>query len=344
MDFPQYLKDSTQDINQEIESFFKGWNQYVGKVSPKFLPLLEAFAKCCNGGKGLRGTLVRLGFELAGGKDTAEIIKPAAAVEILNTALLAHDDIIDLSPTRRGKPTLYRALGGDHYGISQAICLGDLGFFLAEKLVQDSGFADTLKNKAISSFIQTMIDTAMGEMLDVELPHLADRGSEGDVLTIFHLKTARYTIVGPLHLGAILGGADEALLSQLVQLGESLGIAFQIQDDILGVFGDEGILGKSVTSDIEEGKQTLLISYALEHADKMQNEVLKKYYGQGKVDDGALRKIREVFIQTGALEYSQKKANLLVVEAKRIINNIEAHPQKRQLLYEMSDYIINRLK
>ena len=343
MDFGSYLKTSAAEIDQEIDKLLRVWNEHVKKTSHRLLKLSELFAQHCEGGKRLRGMLVRLGYELMGTPYSPEILKSAAAFELFQTAILIHDDFIDLSSTRRGRPTLHKALGGNHYAISQAICLGDIGFFLAEKLITGSNFPEDRKNRALASFIQTMLDTALGESLDIELAHSHDI-SEEDILTIFRLKTARYTIVGPLHLGAILGGADEKLLKELVVLGEALGIAFQVQDDILGVFGDEKTLGKSVTSDIEEGKQTLLISYALEHAAAKQREVLKKYYGKGKIGDSELGQIREIFRQTGALQYSQKKADQLVDEAKKIIDKIEVPAGKKQLLSEMADYIIKRLK
>src|SRR3989344_129955 len=345
MDFADYLRTSAEEINQEISKFLQDWDEHIEKVTPKLLPLARLFAEQNDGGARLRGVLVKLGYELTQPSgNTKEILKAAVAFEIFQTAILTHDDIIDKSPIRRGRPSLYKALGGDHYGISQTICLGDLGFFLGVKLIAESNFPPSAKIKATSSFVQTVLDTALGEMLDIELPCLDGEKSEEDILTISRLKTAHYTIVGPLHLGAILGGADEKLLKELVVLGEALGIAFQIQDDILGVFGDEKTLGKSVTSDIEEGKQTLLISYASEHAAAKQREVLKRYYGKGKIGDSELGQIREIFRQTGALQYSQKKADQLVDEAKKIIDKIEVPAGKKQLLSEMADYIIKRLK
>lgn len=342
MDFAGYLQTSAKDIETEIEKFFQSWNDCVSQVSPKLLDLSKLFAEYCEGGKRIRGTLVKLGFELTGTSFTPEILKPAAAFEIFNTAILSHDDVIDLSPIRRGRPSLYRRLGGDHYGISQTICLGDMGFFLGEKIIQESNFPDSLKNKAVASFIQTMLDTVMGEMLDVELPHLDGEKVEGDILTISKLKTARYTIVGPLHLGAILGGADDKLLGQLEEFGENLGIAFQIQDDILGVFGDEKALGKSVTSDIEEGKLTLLYAYAKKKADDKQRMALNESYGRGKVDEQAAEKIRGIFISTGALDYAQKEAERLVGEAKKTIEKIEVPEDKKGLLRGLADFIVKR--
>lgn len=356
MDFKSYLETSAEEINVELEKFLKSWSEEVTIISPKLSSLNQEFVKACEGGKRLRGALVKLGYEIAGdsiGSTSStlqndellkEILKPAVAFEIFQTAILAHDDIIDLSPLRRGKPTIYKTLGGDHYGISQTICLGDIGFFLAYKLISESNFPEKEKNLAISFFTKSMLDTALGEMLDIELPHQGKKGSQKDILTIFHLKTAMYTIIGPLSLGIILGGENEKLLQDIKDFGHDLGIAFQIQDDILGVFGDEKTLGKSVTSDIEEGKNTLLIIRALKNASAKQNQILKKYYGQGKIGVSELEQIKKVFIDTGALEYSKNKAMELVKSAQETISGMEISEDKKEILLQMSEFLVKRDK
>lgn len=344
MSFQEYLQTSAQEINQEMGVFFTDWSKEVENVSPKLIHLSKAFIEASEGGKRLRGALVRLGYQLAGGEDTQDILKAAVAFEIFQTAILAHDDIIDQSPLRRSKPTLYHSLGGDHYGVSQTISLGDIGFFLAVRLISQSNVAQERKYQAINLFVQAMLETAMGQMLDVELPYRKESKDEIDALTVFRLKTAKYTLVGPLHLGAILGGGGAALLDNLNVLGESLGIAFQIQDDILGVFGEEKVVGKSVTSDIEEGKNTLLLIQALKKATAEQVEILNKFYGHGKIGLSELEKIRQVFINTGALDYSQTKASLLVDEAKKVIKGMDVKDEQRQLLLEMAEFLVKRDK
>lgn len=342
MDFKNYLTQSAEEINQTINQILEDWDKEVGEVSPKIVPLNKAFIEACQGGKRLRGALVKFGYELAGKTFTSEILKPAAAVEIFQTAILAHDDIIDKSSLRRGKPTLYKVLGGDHYGTSQTICLGDVGFFLTMRLISESNFPDKEKNQGLLCFAKTAMDTGLGEILDVELPTREGEKSEKDVVMIFRLKTAEYTIIGPLQLGAILGGADQPLLDVIWQFGESLGIAFQIQDDNLGVFGTEEAIGKPVTSDIEEGKITLLSVYAFEHADSSQKAILDSYYGKGEINQDQLEQIRNVFIETGALDYAQKEAEKYVTEAKKMIPEMTKDPEKATFLNQMADFLVQR--
>lgn len=221
MDFDKYLKITAKKLNKEVDKVLKQQLRLADKTDKKLIPLLKAFAKSCQGGKRIRGALVNLGYQLAAGK-SEEIIRIGAAYEILHTAILIHDDIIDQSLTRRDQPSLYQALGGNHYGVSQAISLADYGFFLAFKLIADTNAAEV--------FSQIMMDTAFGQMLELE---------KANPLLVMKLKTARYTIAGPLKIGAVLAGAEQKLVRLLGEFGEALGIAFQIQDDILDNEADD---------------------------------------------------------------------------------------------------------
>lgn len=344
MDFLSYLKTSAVEVDEQLNKFLREWNREVEDTSPKLVHLAHAFIVACQGGKRLRGTLVKLGYELTGASRNPEILKPAAAFEIFQTAILAHDDIVDRSPLRRGKPTIYQSLGADHYAVSQTITLADIGFFLATKFISESDFPADNKNKALHTFVCAMSDTALGQMLDIELPHHPEEADPQEMLTTFRLKTAHYSLVGPLQLGEAFGGANEELLKKTEEFGENLGIAFQIQDDILGVFGDEKTIGKSVTSDVEEGKITFLYAEARKNSSLEQNEILNKYYGKGKIGFDELEQVRTVFKDTGALEYSQKKAVELVDQAKEVIKKMDVSQDKKELLIQMADFLVKREK
>lgn len=349
MDFKSYLQVAAQEIEQETNKILNDWVKEVEKISPKLVPLTQHFIESCQGGKRLRGALVKLGWEIAdkgkgGSGKGQEVTIVASAYEIFQTAILAHDDVIDLSSTRRGKQTLYMKLGGDHYGISQTIGLGDVGLYLPIKIITGLNLPDNVKNKAVSFFAQVVIETGLGEVLDVELPHLKVKRAESDVIAIHTLKTARYTISGPLVLGGILAGVDPETMQKIKLFGEYLGIAFQIQDDILGVFGDEQVLGKSVTSDIEEGKNTLLITQALKKADKKQKDILDEYYGKREINLEEVAQIKTIFTDTKALEYSEVRAGEYVKMAKKLIPEITHNIDHQNLLEQMSDYLVNRSK
>ncbi len=229
MEFEKFSKQAIKQIDKQLEQLLKEWRREVGKIDTKLLPLVDKFIAGCNGGKKLRGILVVLGYKLARSnkeEDENDVYKVAASYEIFHSAILVHDDIIDQSLQRRGKPSLYQALGGNHYGISQTVSLGDAGFFLAMKIISGANFPKERKISALKLFSKVMLDTALGEILDLE---------KADPLVVMRLKTAYYTISGPLQIGAILGGLSPTSprLSGVKEFGENLGIAFQIQDDIL---------------------------------------------------------------------------------------------------------------
>ena len=359
-DFLNCLQNNARLVDNQVEKSLADFSKYSSKISPKLNPLIKLLLDSCRGGKRIRGVLVRLGYKLARAMAGAkldhleggeEIVKVAAAFEILHASILIHDDVIDQSPLRRGKKTLYMALrpedgrvGADHYGISQAIGLADIGLFLAVKIIADTNFPLEQKSQALSFFAQTVINTGLGEVLDVEIPHLGGERREEDVVTIHKLKTAYYTISAPLKLGAILSGARLDFLHQLDQFGESLGIAFQIQDDILGVFGDEKQLGKSVTSDVEEGKNTLLITYALEKANSKQKQILNNLYGKNNLTPAEFNQIKQIFVSGGALDYSKKQALSYVTKAKKIIPSITKDVKMSIILSQMADYLVERTK
>ena len=179
----------------------------------------------------------------------------------------------------------------------------------------------------------------MGEMLDIETPFKKRDFLDEDSLKIALLKTARYTISGPLMLGAILAGAGLKTLKTLQDFGDNLGTAFQIQDDILGVFGEEKATGKSASSDIRECKATLLISYAQEKGNKEQRSALEKYYGNKEITGTGIEEVRKIFRDTGALAYANSRADVYFKKAREPLKGLE-----EELLYSLVNYLKERKK
>ena len=336
--FKTYLHQSIHEIQQELTHVAKDLDKQIAHDFPELRQLHTRFTDSFFGGKMLRGTLVRLGYELLQQEPSHAIFKAAAAYEILHTSLLIHDDIIDKSPLRRGKPTLHRMEKNKHYGISQSLCLGDLGLMHACKLISESDFPSSRKQKALQFFLTTVTQTILGEMLDVHSAYISSR-TEEQVLTIHRTKTAYYTIGGPLAVGALLGGASDSFVQTLEQFGEYLGIAFQIRDDILGVFGDKTAIGKSTTSDIEENKSTLLIIYSMKHATNEQKNILKRYYGKKGITQKEHEIIKQIFRDAGALAYSQNKIATYLSQAKVRIPSLTKSKDKQVLLSNLADFI-----
>lgn len=362
MTFHEYLQKNAKQIDLEIETFFQDWSKDVEQVSSRLLPLTNTLVDACRGGKRIRGALVVLGYQMAlipngiassqisHGASRNDILKVAAAYEIFQAAILVHDDIIDKSPLRRGKPSLYARLGGDHTGKSLATCLGDIGFFLAFRLIADSKFPEKEKNRALSIFSKAMLETGLGELLDVELSMDSwvkpeddnDGGVMSDIVTVYRFKTAFYTITAPLLLGGVLGGLLEGSLDSIRIFGQNLGIAFQIQDDINDIFSDKKQLGKELGGDIREGKKTLLYAYASEHANKRQREILEKYYGNINIGQKEIGVVKEVLVETEALEYALSEASKYSKKAKESIDGITNNERFQKLFLEMAEYFVNR--
>ncbi|MCL1845196.1 MAG: polyprenyl synthetase family protein [Defluviitaleaceae bacterium] len=273
------------------------------------------------------------------------IVSVAMAYEIFQTAILIHDDIIDKSETRRGKRTIhtlprlksmtrpeatpnrrgdssgasrisdtekYHTAESDaHFGLSRAICIGDYGLFLANRILAESGLEAGILARVFRLFSEIQIRTIRGEIMDVSLPILpVDIIKQYDeymrtVGAIYDSKTAWYTLAGPIMLGAVCGGAGDAMLDTLREIALPLGMAFQIKDDLLGVFASEEELGKPALSDIVEKKQTILYGYAVKHADSEQRARLEKSYGNPRADAEDLQTVREIFTETGAKKFAE---------------------------------------
>jgi len=296
----EYIRSCKKALSPYIDGYLTGLIENRASSDHRLAELYETFKEAGRGGKCIRGSLVKLGYEIALGRLTGgceEILPACAAFEILQTAILGHDDVIDKSPLRRGRNSIWRALAAGmearrtaakvigandrnfddtHYGISQAICLGDVGIVLANRLVAESTFDAARKIEALKTFHDVQLNTVDGEMLDVLMSYEKDYSDEEGILKIARLKTAWYTIIGPLRLGAVLGGASGELLDAMSRYGMFLGTAFQLRDDILGINATEAEIGKSNTSDIAEGKVTLLAYYAMKRATPAQLEQLRR--------------------------------------------------------------------
>lgn len=295
-------------------------------------PFFKDMADLNEGGKYLRGLLVNLGFHMAGFDDCRESDEAALAFEMFQTGVLIHDDVIDRAKYRRGKKTITHRYGeslekrglkmpaeGDtavHLTESAAICCGDY-LITASQLCLARAYASHQRAlTVISEFDRIILDTIRGELLDVVLPcEMQDetrRPEEANelliksVYDIYHLKTSRYSVVGPLRLGLLLGGVAEEKTEAVDRMADELGIAFQIKDDILGIYGDAEKTGKDAGSDISEYKQTLLYAYIRgRRPEKMA--ALNRYYGHEKLTAEDIERVRELFEESGARAYAEQE-------------------------------------
>lgn len=351
--FKKYYQKEKELLNKKINNYN---NNLVEEKNSLLKYNLDLFSNLNTNGKLIRGVLVDLGYYLL--KDNNEYSNDLAlAYEVFQTAILVHDDIIDKDEKRRGVNTIhfenynkYKNYSNDsletkHLSNSIAICMGDLGLYEANKIISTSYKDDPNLSKVLINFNDTVLNTIKGEILDVILPFESKNiGIDNDLLEksimdIYRLKTSHYTIIGPLSVGLLLAGSDESKLKDISSFGEKVGIAFQIQDDILGIYGDN--IGKVVGSDIKEFKQTILYS----HISKTNyiNE-LNKYYGKDISIDN-INKVRELFKESGSYSYSVNMMNKLYDESINILDNINwIEEDKKNILRGFVEYLRNRNK
>lgn len=301
----------------------------------------DVFVRHTQGGKRIRAYLVKIGYELSGNKSDDKIVVPSLSCELFQTGVLVHDDIIDKSDSRRHRPSMHVELGNDHVAVSKAICIGDFGIVAANDVIAHSDFDDTIKIKAIAHQNSVFIKTFAGEIRDVELSEY--RLAPADkILDMYKCKTAWYSVAGPLVLGAILSGADNEFIDKLCEFGINAGIAFQIKDDILGIFGDEKVLGKSVTSDICEGKKTILLSHFLDNASQEDKRSFFNIYGMAMCDDNQLETVRWLLTRNKSLDYAQNMCVEFTHKAKECLDELDISEQNKSILCDLLSYLVDR--
>ena len=236
--------------------------------------LWGALSDATQGGKRFRPALVLAAHEAFGAPHPAAAAEVAAAVEVLHTAFVIHDDVIDGDDVRRGRPNVAGRFAGranelgapdveaGHFGATAAILAGDLALATAVRTVATCFAPRTTVHRLLDLFDEALHATAAGELADVRYAMGVEEVTLGDVLRMAELKTGAYSFQLPLQAGAILAGAGDDVIERLGEAGRLLGIAFQLNDDLLGVFGDPAITGKSALCDLREGKQTALVAHA----------------------------------------------------------------------------------
>jgi len=324
------LEDFQKQINPLINEYFDKKILEAEKIYPQTaLEALKVYRDVTTrGAKRARAAFAYMTYKMYGGTNLDEALKMGIVLELVHSYLLILDDFMDDSNIRRGDPTAhimfkdyakkhnFQSMDKSHFGESLAVTIAAAGFHMAMQILNELKFNDDVIERLSQNLNQKIEITAYGQIIDVANA-ASQNSSEEDVLKMLEWKTGVYTYENPIHIGAIMAGADSPKeLKALSEYAIPAGIAFQIQDDILGVFGKEEELGKSVKSDIAEGKYTLLVNYALEKGDSVQQEFLRSMLGNKSISDKELEQVRDIFISTKALERSREKAHELVLKAK----------------------------
>lgn len=316
-----------------------------------------AQAAVLDGGKRLRPTFAYWGWRCvqpANADNEPELIRAAASLELLQACALVHDDVMDASDTRRGQPAShirFQQLHEAHhwpgssrsFGRSGAILLGDLLLSWAEEMFTQAiaPLAAQRAAAAIGQFDLMRTEVVAGQFLDV-LAQTRGKFDPEEALRVIRFKTSKYTVQRPLLLGAAAGGATQAVQDQLTGYGHALGEAYQLRDDLLGVFGDPSETGKPAGDDLREGKRTLLVALAAGAADREQRQLLEAGIGNPELSQDEVRQLREVLRATGARDQVERRIAERVTGALEYLDDDQLRPDARDALLELADTAAHR--
>ena len=352
-EFLKSLQAVKKNVERRLEAYLGDKMAEADRISSGAAELTRVLKEfTLRGGKRLRAAMVYYGYRAFSDREIEEVWNVAMSVELVQSFLLIHDDVIDEDDTRRGGWTVHRHYSDlhreryhrrdpAHFGESMAILCGDMALALANEILA-GGVLDAPIRRAMQKRMNRMVSHAIyGECMDV-LAEVETGVSEQDILMIGMLKTASYTVEGPLHMGALLGGADRGDLERLSRYAIPLGKAFQLRDDILGLFGDAERLGKPVGSDIREGKKTTLMLKTLEKAKPAQQQFLKRMLGNRGVTEGDVEEVRRLVVETGALDASREMARKLVEESRKALEGCRWRAEGVGFLKGAVEFMVER--
>ncbi|MFD7256900.1 polyprenyl synthetase family protein [Streptomyces sp. NPDC059874] len=312
-----------------------------GRLPAEVPGLLKGFLD--SGGKRLRPLLCVIGWHAGGGHgDIAPVLKVAASLELFHAFCLIHDDVMDNSRTRRGQPTVHRALADQHtsdrsrrnaerFGTSGAILIGDLALSWSDELVNTAELTAAQFSHVLPLIHEMRTEVMYGQYLDI-----AATGSPTDsldrALAIVRYKTAKYTVERPLHIGAALAGADDSLRAALSDFALPIGEAFQLRDDLLGIYGNPAMTGKPCTDDLRDGKHTAVIAIALQRAERDQRQLLTSLIGKTDLDADGVDHIRSILSITGARHAVEQMIRTRCEQADRALAQAPFPPAARHAL------------
>ncbi|TNF70859.1 MAG: polyprenyl synthetase family protein [Acidobacteria bacterium] len=350
------FEDLLESFRQKLEDELRAWLAVKRAKATRVVPASGELTGVLSdyvfrGGKRLRPALLYYSYRSCGGTTDETVLPLAMAVELLHTYLLAHDDIMDRAEVRRGEPAVHlvfsdlhdsREWAGDsgHFGQSVAILLGDLAQAYSMELFVSTP-ADENWPELRQAFCSMVQEVIVGQYLEMTAGYREDLGEE-ELLRVLRMKSGRYSVEWPMHLGAILAGATAGIREGLCRYGSMMGEAFQLQDDLLGMFGDPERVGKPVGADLAEGKFTVLIHHALRQAPPAGRELLGAALGNPDLTPEEVSSAQQVIRETGAEEKVVQMIDERMGAAQAVLASLELEPEGKRFFEGLVEYLRGR--
>jgi geranylgeranyl diphosphate synthase type I len=332
-------------LNTALADFSAQESDYLRSIGSELEPVASAMHSfICDSGKRLRPLFAYIGYLGSGANPDEAAIKASASLELVHVCALMHDDVMDGSDSRRGAPSIHRAFEALHkrensqgsaeqFGINAAILLGDLALVWSAKMLHQSGIESSSLLRALPMYDEMRVELMAGQYLDIYESTLKSQSVERS-LKIARFKSGKYTIERPLHFGASLGSAAPAEIMKIYsRYGLPLGEAFQLRDDVLGVFGNPSETGKPAGDDLREGKRTVLLATTLERVSPAQKSIIEEHIGNTEISSDAVEEIRSIIVNTDALAAVEDLITSLTQSALEAVDSeLIAEPARKALI------------
>ena len=347
----EQLKSLREQVEAQLKDFLSTQSEYLTSIAPELKPAATSLtAFVINGGKRFRPLFAAVGAMGAGSQLSDAELRAFASLELLQACALVHDDLMDASDTRRGEPAIHKLFEAMHvaekyqgkatqFGLSASVLIGDLALIWSDQMLNSSGIKSESLLAALSVHDEMRVELIAGQYLDV-FEQARGTQSVAQALNIARYKSAKYTIERPLHLGAAIAIPEPAKRAQIVSIysefGLPLGEAFQLRDDLLGVFGDPKITGKPAGDDLREGKRTVLMAMTHDRISGPAEAEFLKEFGNHDISESAIARLQEIIAETGAAMHVEDLIEELTSTALEALNRDEIDSQARKLLTEMA--------
>lgn len=357
-------------VQQKLDNFCEAKRTELREISEDLEPLIDFTQSLLSGGKRFRALFCFwswAGYQknevaLQDLNSQSPIVGVAAALEMFHAAALVHDDLLDQSDTRRGQPAIHKrfetlhaqhsyAGNKERFGVAGSVLVGDMMLAWSSEIFGDALLylpEEAAEASCRHEFGRMRFEVMAGQYLDVLEEHAACTRPQGQAVArannIMLYKTAKYSLEAPLLIGAALSGAPAGKLKGLSEFGIPLGMAFQLRDDVLGVFGDPEQTGKPAGDDLREGKRTVLVALTLENVPSSVQKTFEELLNSGEIDSEQLGFLRSVITESGAATKTERLIEEHSTRSIEALANLEISNQGRAMLAALADKVINRNK